>query len=136
MDFGTCEIQLCKRRIVLKENKSKITFVNNENRNIRKVIVDGCVEIEGRKCDFLLITEDGTEYYVELKGCNVEEAVSQIENTIKKISSSACLLKKHSYIISTRCPLLSPQIQKIKLKFKKMYMSSLHIKKMCQEISI
>ena len=127
-NFGNCEATVNHRRIVFKENKRKITFYNDDRKSIRRIIIDNCVITEGIKCDYLMIAEDDTEYYIELKGCDVRYAIQQIIRTIKTVSSDIVGLKKYSYIISSRCPLSSTETQLLRLKFKRRYNSVLKIK--------
>ncbi len=131
--YENCESELIISKIVLSEEKSKITFVNNKRKKVRKVKIDDCV-IKGneKRCDFLIIRKPKEEIYVELKGNNVDYAIEQIKNTIKIISrrnnNAVNSLDKICFIISTRCPLISAQIQELKISFKRNYKSQLIIK--------
>jgi len=121
-------------RIVLEEESSKITFLNPKQIEVRKIRIDGCVIKEGIKCDYMIITiHNGYEYYIELKGSDVDHALKQIERTITLVSSNQQRITKHCFIISTRCPLASPKIQDIKIKFKKQYNANLIIKNILLE---
>ncbi|MCX7044181.1 MAG: hypothetical protein NTX50_01675 [Candidatus Sumerlaeota bacterium] len=131
-NFGECEKTRSDPRIVLREKRSEICFLNPLRKAIREVRIDGCVIRDGLRCDYLLIV-GCTEHYVELKGCDVDHAVKQIETTIRKVSADAKRLEKHSYIVSSRCPALSPQIQGWKIKFRKEFNSSLQLKNRCME---
>jgi hypothetical protein len=127
MDYVNCEKVNSNKILKFKENRSVMIFKNNNHKNVRQVKVDKCLNITGKRCDYLLICEN-IEHYVELKGCDVENAVIQIENTIKILSIDPANLSKHSFVISTRCPLITTQIQSLKRKFKEKYCSSLHVK--------
>ncbi|MBN1639247.1 MAG: hypothetical protein JW866_09780 [Ignavibacteriales bacterium] len=129
IDFGECEESTNFRNIVLQENRCKFTLVNNEGITIRKIKVDGCAIREGRRCDFLLILHDMTEYYVELKGCNVDQAIKQIIRTISLLSADKKRIPKYSFVVSTRCPLETTKIQQLKYRFKQNYNSKLIIQK-------
>ncbi|MGL4881807.1 MAG: hypothetical protein ACRC8K_12195, partial [Waterburya sp.] len=63
----------------------------------------------------------------ELKGKDVEHAVKQIESSIKQLTEDLSA-EKLCFIASTRCPITSPQIQKLKKKFKSSYNAKLTIK--------
>lgn len=123
-----CETLRKDLKIVLQEKRCKITFNNVSRNTVRQVEIDGCVIKNGKRCDWLLITIDSTEHYIELKGCDIKRAVKQIERTIIIVSEDAIKLKKHSFIISTRCPIMSTEIQNIKYRFKKKYNSSFIVK--------
>lgn len=128
IDFGNCETLIKDTKIVLKEKQSKITFINNDKQNIRKIIIDNCFIKEGIRCDNLLILSNNIEIFVELKGCDVEHAIKQIERTIEIASMDKKEQKKISFIVSTRNPLTGADIQNYKVQFKKKYKSDLIFK--------
>ena len=66
--------------------------------------------------------------YIELKGQDLEHAMKQISSTITKLSSDPKKSEKRSYIICTRSPLSSTQIQTFKRIFKRDFNSTLEIK--------
>jgi hypothetical protein len=136
MNFGKCETSTDQSIIVLKENSSRLIIKNLRNEKVRQVLVDGCAIIEGQRCDFLIIGPNDSGYFVELKGCDVEHAIKQLETTINKLGEKIKLVERHSIIISSRCSLLTPKIQKLKLYFKKNLMSSLTIKNNVLEVDI
>jgi len=136
MIFGECEVSTEKSIIVLKENKSQLVIRNSHNEKVRQVKVDGCAIKDGQRCDFLIIGSNNSEYFVELKGCDVEHAIKQLERTINILGSKIKSIKRYSIIISSRCPLLTPKIQKLKLHFRKNLMSELIIKNHVLEIAI
>lgn len=136
MNFGNCETTTEQSVIVLQENKSRLVIKNLRNEKIRQVCVDGCVITEGQRCDFLILGPNNSEYFIELKGCDVEHAIKQLETTINLLGSNIKSVKRHAIIISSRCPLLTPKIQKLKLHFKKTLMAELKIKNNCLEIAI
>ncbi len=132
-NFGKCEQIVNHSQIVLKEKRSKITFENGFHKNVRIIKIDGCVITEGLRCDYLVITENKIENYVELKGSNILHAVKQLEQTISKVSEDPTRWVKYCFVISTRCPLLTTKIQNIKYIFKKQYNAKLIIKNLqCQ----
>jgi hypothetical protein len=105
--FPECERVKRDPRIVLEENKRKITFLNHNRRMIRKIKVDGCVFEKGDstlRCDYALDPGNGVEIYVELKGSDIEHAVKQLESTITQISKDARKAKKLCFIVSSRVP--------------------------------
>ena len=127
-DFGNCGETSNDPIKVFEQRRSKITFRNQGRKNILKVDVP-CLKLEGRSCDGLLIEleNENIEHFVELKGNKVFDGIEQIQSTIVSISSNQKSQLKHSYIISSRSPRIDSKIQKIKLKFKKDYNSSLTI---------
>lgn len=136
MGFGKCEDTTDQRIIVLEENRRRVIMRNPRRARIRRVLVDGCAILEGKRCDYLIIGSNNTEYFVELKGCDIEHAVSQLETTIKKLGEQTKTIKRYSIVVSSRCPMLTPRIQKLKLYFTKNLMSTLIIKCNWLEIDI
>ena len=131
-NFGECEKISKNSKIVLsdsgsKNKQSKFRLDNQKKAKIRVVRVDDCAIKQGLRCDYLLILPDNLEIYVELKGKNVEHAVKQLESSIKQLTDSLSA-EKLCFVASTRCPITSPQIQKLKKNFKRNYNAKLTIK--------
>ncbi|MDK2411637.1 hypothetical protein QHH11_14200 [Aphanizomenon sp. PH219] len=131
MDLDKCSEKISHKNILIEEKKSSIiVFINENSIELTKVQVDGCLDIQGVKCDWLLIiNEPYIEIYIELKGSDVEHAFDQIENTIKIVSKNYKTVLKYCYIITTRCPITSTQIQVRAKSFKKNYNAVLKVKK-------
>lgn len=131
MDFGQCSHKINYKKILLKDKKSsEITFSNEDIIEVNKIQVDDCLEIEGVKCDWLIIiSKPYIEIYIELKGSDVDHAFKQIENTIKILSKDYKNVIKYCYVITTRCPLTSAQIQNKQKTFKKNYNAVLRVRK-------
>lgn len=123
-----CTTTSTDKLIVLSENKSKIIFKNTASKKIKKIIVDGCAIKNGIKCDFLIIDDNEKEFFVELKGTDITHAFEQLSRSIELLSKSPKSEEKHSFVISTRSPLISSKLQKYKLNFKKQFNSSLLVK--------
>jgi hypothetical protein len=68
------------------------------------------------------------EFFIEVKGQDLEHAISQLKTTITKLSQNPKKAKKKSFIICTRSPLSSASIQNLQVKFRKNYNSELIIK--------
>jgi len=114
-----------------------MVFQNPSHQRLRRIKVDDCLAIEGIKCDFLMISESNCEHFVELKGADVRHAANQLSATIIQISASVAIAPKHCFIVSTRCPLLTPEIQNLKKRFKKRFNATLTIKNMvCEHVVV
>ncbi|XZN94446.1 MAG: hypothetical protein ACM65K_16275 [Microcoleus sp.] len=115
-----CEEYRCDTKIVLQENKSKITFLNPNQDKILTIKVDGCVisDNETLRCDYALMPSDEIEIYVELKGSDIAHAVAQLESTIGLLSDNAQKIKKLCFVVSTRVPKQTPSIQQQQIQFK------------------
>lgn len=128
--FPECEKYKTDEKIVLQENKSKITFLNSEHIQVLKIRVDGCVikDNESLRCDYMLIPNSEIEIYVELKGSDVPHAVKQIEATIQTLSEDVKKKKKLCFVVSTRVPKQTTSIQQIQSQFKKKFNASFRVK--------
>ncbi|MEG4226233.1 hypothetical protein QUA35_08750 [Microcoleus sp. N9_B2] len=133
-----CEKYKSDTKIVLQEKKSKITFLNPNQDEILKIKVDGCVisDNETLRCDYALIPSAAVEIYVELKGSDIEQAVKQIESTIKLLSENPQKIKKLCFVVSTRVPQQTTSIQQLKIQFKKKFNASFRIKNIQDEYDL
>ncbi|NEO71465.1 hypothetical protein [Moorena sp. SIO3H5] len=125
-----CEEFKDDNNIVLKENKSKITFENSKRDKILVITVDGCAirDNETLRCDYAVVPNEEVEIYVELKGSKIDHAVKQIESTIKLLSDNPQKIDKRCFVVSTRVPKQGTDIQKLQTKFKKNYNAEFRIK--------
>jgi hypothetical protein len=128
--FPECEKSTKNPVISLKDNRSEIIFKNPERLEICIVTVDNCAIQEGIRCGYALTIENSKEeFYLELKGHDVEHALDQIEATIKTISSDPQKSSKTCFVISTRCPPgANTKIASRKQAMKKKYHATLIIK--------
>ncbi len=121
-----CIEKLVGKAIVCEEKKRKIIFYNPNRWEFLKIKVDDCQIKEGIRCDCLVIYKD-VENFIELKGSDIRHAVKQIEQSIKILGSKNCNTRK-SFIVSSRNPLSSTEIQGYQIRFKRKYKSDLIIK--------
>lgn len=125
-----CEEYKSDEKIVLQENKSKITFLNPNQDQILLIRVDDCVikDYETLRCDYAIVPCDEVEIYVELKGSDISHAVKQIESTIRLLSNNSQKTKKLCFVVSTRVPKQSTSVQQLQRQFKKKFNASFRIK--------
>lgn len=113
---------------VFSENKSKLTLKNVDQVTSTKIKVDGCeINDNSIRCDYLHLAKE-IEFFIELKGQDIEHAVEQLIATFRRLSSNIRNAEKKSYIICVRSPLSAPEIQNLKRRFKKDFNSQLEIK--------
>lgn len=143
LNFDGCLSQTKQKIIVLKENKSQLRILNENQEEIYKIRVDGCLDFPGPKCDYLLIsTNSEIALYTELKGHDIKKGIIQLGNSISNIENpdnkfiNGKFKDKQSYLIVFRSPLSSPEIQKEMILFRKNYGSSLLIKGPVHEIRL
>jgi hypothetical protein len=134
-NFGDCEEIKSDLFIPISENNKKITFINEKRCKIRKIHIDGCVIKDNNmlKCDYLIIDNKNIEYYIELKGSDINHAIEQLEATITYINADEKDKneKKLSFIILKKVhkePRYTTKIQNIKTKFQNKYNSKLIVK--------
>jgi hypothetical protein len=133
--YKTCSKITNNKKVSLEENKSKIVFHNQSQKDLELVKVDGCLITDGLRCDYLIIEDNNFEHFVELKGCDVSHAIKQLTASFK-LSVCSKTHEKKAYIVSSRCPVSSPEIQILKLKFKKDFNALLSIKNTHCTVSI
>lgn len=117
-----------QKLFVYQEMRSKLTLENVDSIESTSIKVDGCeINDDSIRCDFMHLAK-GIEFYIELKGQDLEHALEQIKSTILRLSSNIVKGNKVSYIICTRSPMTSSEIQNYKLEFRKKFNSKLEIK--------
>ena len=89
-------------------------------------MVDGCQITDGARCDYLIKLEN-KEYFVELKGQDLRHAFTQLKNSITLLGQCTCT-DRSSYVISSRSPLASSEIQVARLRFLRSFKSDLIVK--------
>lgn len=104
--IDNCEKIVSDRIIVLKEKKNKSLYraVNNQERNVSKYEVDGCIYKAGTnetRCDFLLETNQ-ILYFIELKGSNIQKGLEQVLVSIKDLKQFFQYSLINARIITTR----------------------------------
>lgn len=118
-------------RIKFEEKQSKIIFRNLQRKECLKIQIDGCAITNGIRCDKLLKegnkNQQGPEYYVELKGGDIEHALEQIIRTIQIIHNDASPIMAFIICSNVR-PTASTHIQKQLVKLKKQFNATLIIK--------
>lgn len=132
MEEIKCECLETKRcPLVLKEKRSQIRIESRLDILFDKIKVDGCQITDDRsRCDYLLIQKDnGKEYFVELKGTNINHAIQQIEATIPRLSKNPKRQNKLCFVIATEVsPKFNTQKQNLQKSFRMKYNAQLIIK--------
>ncbi len=121
--FGNCAISTNDKKIVFKEKQSKFTGINDSQKEFLKINIDGCLEFDGKKCDYMLIkTENNEAFFVELKGNHLHQAIEQLKNSIEKIEKNYVekLTNKKAFIVLTRYPKASSKTQNFQKNFQKL----------------
>ena len=106
-------------------------FKNRNQRNIRKIEIDGCVvKDDNLRCDWLIVDSNDTEHFVELKSKHrIFHGIDQIRNTINLLCSDKRDSARRSFLIHNRNPRYSGKIQNEKVKFENEFNSQLIVEK-------
>lgn len=129
-----CIATITNTNITLKEKNSKVNFYNPKRKRVTKVWVDNCQIQQGKRCDYLLLSEK--EYFVELKGNKVKEGIEQIERSIPLLSQNPQKEAKKCFVISQKVPKASTRLQNKKTPFKKNFNADLFVKNKSHEEEI
>ena len=113
-----------RKTIVVKEsgNKQEYRVTNDTGKEICKIKVDGCLIKDVERCDYLILScEDKSAFFVELKGHDLQKALSQIDSSINKLKDEIPELQEfkiYARIVLNRNP--TPDINSsIEIKLKK-----------------
>lgn len=139
MNYAACTFKTSDPIIVISENRSRIEILNKQRLEIDKIQVDGClVEQQLEKCDWLITydTPIKTAIYIELKGCDLDKAISQLKSTIAHTRDRLRLHRKECYAVTTRVPKHGPSTRKRSIDFHRETGATLLIKNSPQSISI
>lgn len=125
MNSNNCSQNFSNSIITFKDrgNSQQLTIHNPNSYSVIKTRVDGCMIVNGPRCDFMMEIVDSRyngvrEYYIELKGTDLTKALDQILATEKILAKQREGLKK-GFIICNRSPESSTENQKLKFKARK-----------------
>lgn len=125
-----CKNIITDKLIVLSEKNSKITFQNSTKSKIVKVDVENCQlkNEKGEKSDFLLL-KNNRDTFIELKGKDVKKAISQLSNSILKLSDEPKKSNKSAFIVHTKNPFNAAVVKTFKNEFNKKFNAILTVTK-------
>lgn len=126
--MGNCRLTSKNKIFTFKEQRSELVLKNTEQVESTKIHVDGCeINDQGLRCDYLHLAKE-IEFYIELKGQDLLHAMKQLERTIGILGAKNKTQKRVCYIICTRSPLASTEIQQYDRQFRAKFNSRLVIK--------
>lgn len=87
---AVCQKFADNRKIInVEENARKFVGINDAQKSFALYQVDGCIMVDGQRCDFLLLNySELIAYLIELKGSDLIHAVRQITNTLAHLSDN------------------------------------------------
>lgn len=139
MNYLLCTTMTTDPIIVFSENKSKISVLNEKRIEVQKIQVDGClIDARMEKCDWLFCYEDHAKkaVFIELKGCDLDKAISQLRSTINHTKANYLSHRKECYAITTRVPKHGASTRKRSIDFFNQTGATLSIKNSPHSISI
>jgi len=123
-----CRTTSKNKIFIFSEKRSHLTLKNADAVKSTKILIDGCeINDDGIRCDYLHLAKD-IEMYIELKGQDLVHAMNQIKRTIGLLGAQEKTQKRICYIICTRCPITSTQIQIYDRQFRSKFNSKLIIR--------
>lgn len=126
-----CSESVKVTKIKVSENGKQAVFLNPLKEKFVKVKVDGCMIINSTACDWVISKENVMSVLIELKGCDVEHALKQIEATFEYLQKNNLLTNKTSAMIicskPSKYPSFTSKLQKAKSRLAKQYKAPLHI---------
>jgi len=135
----TCNELTTNKIVSISENKRVFRINNSSLFSINRVEVDGCYITSGRKCDYLfeILDSDIVEvFYVELKGKHLEDAIEQLEETLKYCLGIHKNINRSCFIVASRVPKASTSTQKMKKEFKRKHGVMLYIDTKIKEVKV
>lgn len=120
-----CSQMFDKPKHTLEENSRCFVLLNEGRKAFTVVRVDGCAITDVERCDYLVLVEN-EELFVELKGCDVPKAISQLTSSHERLHNSD--YSTHWFVVSSRSPLSSTQIQAQSIRIRKRFGAILLVK--------
>lgn len=116
-DIDSCTELRTQGSVSFKERGAYFRLENPNKCDCKKVKVDGCLPINGPRCDWAALSDE-TSALIELKGSDFDHAVKQIKNTLRWFLQSTTIKINISYVVmQNRCPAITGKQQTLKDKF-------------------
>ena len=145
MDFLACKESSSNPIVVVEENKSRFEVHNKSRKSISKVRVDGCLINDHReRCDWIIeVEKPGSNptalevaMFVELKGCDLDKAVSQLRSTLAHTERHYRQTLRQCYAVTTRIPRHGVAVSKRCLDFYRETSATLYVKNIKSVVSV
>lgn len=139
MDFEQCSTPTKDSLIVVQENRSRFEVQNPNRYTFLKTEVDGCLILDNHeKCDWIISTEEPIPkaMFIELKGCDVDKAISQLISTLSDTKDRYKTYKRECYAVTTRIPKHGSSIRKKCIDFHKRTNTTLFVKNLRASVKV
>jgi hypothetical protein len=131
LDNPECTEVVRVSKVKIAENGKQAVFLNPKKEQFSKTRVDGCLIINKTACDWWVAHDAAGSVLVELKGCDVNHAIEQIEATFDYLSKNNLLHEKNAAMVvcsrPSRHPSFTSKLQKAKSRLSTKYKAPLHI---------
>lgn len=134
-----------RKNISVSEGKAVYIASVNPERKVAVFSVDGNLITDGNKCDKLILSQhnesetDWIGHFIELKGCDISHAITQLEATLNnKMFQDASLKQKYARIVGRKFPANTgnSDVERARINFIKRYKCELKCLKYKQEDKI
>jgi hypothetical protein len=115
-----CDETVTDKRIKFDGSKTSTIYLSNPKRlQVEKVKVDGCFITSGKRCDWFarMLGNRAEEIFIELKSTRMNEAIEQLDESIKQISRDIKKSRKRCIIVQTCNRVIETQRQKYASQF-------------------
>lgn len=129
-NFEDCSVRSNNPIVTVSECACSFEIKNPDKIIINKVKIDGCViRDERERCDYLFEIGSPTHcvIYLELKGCHVEKAFSQLVSTLGYFKHQHSSLNRFCHIVASRVPRATTGTQAMKVKMAQKHKAILFI---------
>jgi hypothetical protein len=124
-------------KIKVAENGKQAVFLNPDRNTYFVIQVDGVLIQNAVACDYVVSKEKLGDLVIELKGCDVNHAVDQIQSTAKYWEEKKLREGKiAALIVCSKYPRFDTKIAKFATAFAKQYKGPLHVVTKNQEYQI
>ncbi len=107
-----CIVETSSAEVVAREHLSTFRVKNVKGSLIRKIQLDKCAVINQLSCDYLFeFPIEARQWFIELKGADIPHAIEQLCASIKQYGTPKAT-DRRCYVVSTRCPLSTTEIQR------------------------
>jgi hypothetical protein len=131
MNYHKCSTITRAQKIVVKECRSSFELENPSRVPVEKIQVDGClIDDDSERCDWLFFFRSHCEIaiFVELKGCDIKKAVSQLAATLTATRGRYRNARITCFAVTSRYPSQGPSVQKLTKDFYRKYSVPLIVK--------
>lgn len=131
MSKPKCSESLRVSKIKVAENGKQAIVLNPNKELFTRTKIDGCVIVNKTACDWLVQDNAIASILIELKGCDVDHAIEQIEATLAFMKANDLLTDRLAALIvcskPSRHPSFTAKLQKAKSRISQQYKAPLHI---------